>query len=451
MFLGRRRLLALLIGDVLLFYVALIAVLLLRYFPSVRLMNFPEHVLAFSFLIAVWMVIFLAAGLYDKNTLLFRRKLPSLLLKTQLANSFVAVLFFYYLPIFKITPKTNLFLYILISFLLVLLWRMYGIDFLWRGRKQRAILVGRGGELAELGEEINRNPRYNIQFVGAFNLDKMHARDFEEEFLAEVKKNKVSVVVLDLYNEKIEALLPRLYNLLFSGVRFVDMGKLYEEVFDRIPLTLLRYDWFLENISPQRHSIHDLARRVMDIALSLFLGGATLLLLPFIALAIWLDDSGPVFIKQKRVGEGNKEIEVYKFRSMQRGDENGVWIGETDNQVTRAGDFLRKTRLDELPQLWSVLKGDISLIGPRPDITGLGVRLMAEIPYYTIRSIVKPGITGWAQIKQDYSYGNLSPQSVEETKTRLAYDLYYIKNRSFSLDITIALRTIQTLLSRVGS
>jgi len=208
---------------------------------------------------------------------------------------------------------------------------------------------------------------------------------------------------------------------------------------------------FLENISPRKHRAYDLLRRVFDIALSLALGIVTLIFMPFVALAIRLEDKGPVFIRQKRIGEGGKTIEVPKFRSMQRGYENGVWIGETDNSVTRVGAFLRATRIDELPQIWSVLTGDIALIGPRPDMTGLGLRLMAEIPYYPIRSIVKPGITGWAQIKQDYSYGNLSPQSVEETKTRLAYDLYYIKNRSFSLDITIALRTIQTLLSRVGS
>lgn len=451
MFLGHRRLTALLIGDVGLFYIALGVVLFLRYAHAPQSINIAEHLAAFTVLIIAWLAVFLVAGLYDKNTLFFRRKLPSLLLKTQLANSAIAVFFFYFFPIFKITPKTNLFLYVVISSLFILLWRIYGIEYLGRGRKQNAVLVGRGKEVYELGEEINRNSRYNIRFVGGFNLDLMLSRDFEDELLKEIQKNKVSVIVIDLYNEKIDALLPRLYNLLFSGVRFVDMGKLYEEVFDRIPLSLLRYNWFLENITPRAHRAYDFLRRAMDIFLALILGIATLVLTPFVAFAIWLDDKGPVFIKQKRMGEGAKTIEVRKFRSMVRGDEDGVWIGETDNKVTRVGNFLRKTRVDELPQLWSVLKGDMALIGPRPDIAGLGMRLVAEIPYYTIRCIIKPGITGWAQIKQNYSYGNVSPQSVEDTRTRLAYDLYYIKNRSFSLDVVIALRTIQTLLSRVGS
>src|SRR3989338_11718735 len=196
MFLGRRRLLALLVGDVCLFYIALGAVLFLRYFSNWKSMNIVEHALAFSFLIVAWLIVFLAAGLYDKSTLFFRRKLPALLLKAQIANAAVAVFFFYFFPVFKITPKTNLFLYVVISSLFILLWRIYGIEYLGRGRKQNAILVGRGREVYELGEEINKNPRYNIRFVGGFNLDQMLSRDFEDELFKEIQKNKVSVIVI---------------------------------------------------------------------------------------------------------------------------------------------------------------------------------------------------------------------------------------------------------------
>jgi lipopolysaccharide/colanic/teichoic acid biosynthesis glycosyltransferase len=134
-----------------------------------------------------------------------------------------------------------------------------------------------------------------------------------------------------------------------------------------------------------------------------------------------------------------------------RTNENGVWLGESNNKVTRVGAFLRKTSLDELPQIINILRGEMSLIGPRNDIAGLGVRLANEIPYYNIRYIIKPGITGWAQTHQMYSPGNISPQSVEETKMRLAYDLFYVKNRSLLLDIAIAFRTFSTLIGRFGS
>ena len=128
-----------------------------------------------------------------------------------------------------------------------------------------------------------------------------------------------------------------------------------------------------------------------------------------------------------------------------KSSDRGAWVMDNDKRITRVGSFLRKSRIDELPQLWNVLRGDISLIGPRPDIYDLGQELAHNIPYYTVRSTIKPGLSGWAQISQD-----LPPQSLEETKVRLAYDLYYVKNRSIVLDGQIIIKTIRTLLSRGG-
>ena len=128
-----------------------------------------------------------------------------------------------------------------------------------------------------------------------------------------------------------------------------------------------------------------------------------------------------------------------------RTNDGGIWPTENDSRITRVGRFLRNSRIDELPQFWNVFKGDISLIGPRPDIYDLGVKLSSEIPYYNIRNTIKPGLSGWAQISQE-----LPPHSLDETKLRLAYDLYYVKNRSIMLDIIIVLKTIRTLLSRTG-
>jgi lipopolysaccharide/colanic/teichoic acid biosynthesis glycosyltransferase len=132
--------------------------------------------------------------------------------------------------------------------------------------------------------------------------------------------------------------------------------------------------------------------------------------------------------------------------------EDGVWVGETDNKITKVGKFIRKTRIDELPQLWNILNGDLSFVGPRPDISGLNQRLSEEIEHYNVRNVIKPGLTGWAQIKQDYGNKNqISPQSVVDTQMRLTYDIYYIKNRSLLLDIRIVFRTIKTVLSKFGS
>ncbi|MBX4209316.1 sugar transferase, partial [Candidatus Parcubacteria bacterium] len=249
---------------------------------------------------------------------------------------------------------------------------------------------------------------------------------------------------IDLYNDKVMAILPDLYNLLLSRTRFIDMHQVYEGVFGRVALSLLSHSWFLENISVHPKYVYDAMKRAMDFAIALILGAVSLVVYPFVYIAIKLDDGGPAFIIQERIGKDNKSIRIPKFRSMKTSDK-GAWVKEHDDRITIAGRMLRASRIDELPQLWSVVKGDMSLVGPRPDIHALGVKLSEEIPYYNVRTIIKPGLSGWAQIRQE-----LPPQSLEETKIRLAYDFYYIKNRSLLLDLKIALQTMSTLASRGG-
>jgi len=185
----------------------------------------------------------------------------------------------------------------------------------------------------------------------------------------------------------------------------------------------------------------------MDVIISLPLALLSLIFYPFVFLAIKMDDGGEIFIRQSRIGQDNKHVEIIKFRSMSGLDE-GEEVLKSRRVVTKVGTFLRKSRIDELPQLWNVLKGDISLIGPRPEIPALALKYEEEIPYYNVRHLIKPGLSGWAQI-----YHNNHPHhgtDFSETKMKLSYDLYYIKNRSFFLDLKIALKTIKALLSRTG-
>jgi lipopolysaccharide/colanic/teichoic acid biosynthesis glycosyltransferase len=186
----------------------------------------------------------------------------------------------------------------------------------------------------------------------------------------------------------------------------------------------------------------------MDVIISFFAGLVSLIAYPFIILAIKMNDGGRVFIIQERVGKNGVPIKIYKFRTMTAND-NGVYIdGRTTNIVTKVGAFLRRTRLDELPQLLNVLRGELSLIGPRPELPSLVREYEKEIPYYGIRHLTKPGLSGWAQIyHENHPHHGVA---VEETKEKLSYDLFYIKNRSFVLDVTIALKTINKLLSRSG-
>lgn len=433
------------LGDVFFFYLALVATLFLRFlqWPNYELLS--PYLAPFSIIFAIWVFVFFLAGLYEKHTLVFKTKLPNAILNTFIVNSLVAVLFFYLFPSFGISPKTNLFVYLLISFALIVFWRRFCVQLFGLKKRENAILIGTGAEMQELKNEINNNERYSLKFVSSIDTSDVKNIDFKTEVLDKVESGDVSSVVMDLKGEGLEKTLPKLYSLIFSKVKFIDFYKVYEEIFDRVPLALVDYNWFLENTSFPSHMAYDFLKRLMDITISLALGVISLVLYPFVALAIKLDDGGPVFISQERIGEGGKIMNLYKFRSMSRND-SGKWIPENkENKVTKVGYHLRKTRIDELPQLWNVLVGNISLIGPRPDIIDLGRKLEGEIPYYTIRNLIKPGLSGWAQIKQE-----APPQSLEETRIRLSYDLYYIKNRSFMLDLNIALKTIKKILSLTG-
>jgi exopolysaccharide biosynthesis polyprenyl glycosylphosphotransferase len=443
---NKRESFLLFIGDLIAFSLALWLALVVRYgsIPSVKFLS--EFVVPFSVLFLLWIFIFFVAGLYEKHTLVFKSRLPYLILNTQIVNSLLAVVFFYLFPFFGITPKIVLAVHLIISFLLIILWRIRIVPYFDFHHHENALLIGTGHEMQELKKEMNNNGRYNLTFISSIDLDKLNIPEFQEEVVEKVYSEGITSIVIDLKHKKADAILPSLYNLIFSNVRFLDMHKVYEEVFDRTPLSLVGYNWFLENISSSPHTMYDSLKRVMDIIISGILSIVLLILYPFVLLAIKLDDGGPVFISQYRIGRGNHIIKLWKFRSMMRKDsDEGVWVTDGDDRITRIGKILRKSRLDELPQIWSVLKGDISLIGPRPDIEALGKKLSHELPYYTVRNLIKPGLSGWAQIKQD-----IAPQSLEETRERLAYDLYYLKNRSFFLDLTIALKTIKTLLSRTG-
>jgi exopolysaccharide biosynthesis polyprenyl glycosylphosphotransferase len=441
---NRREPIILLAGDVVAFSVALFLAVIFRYgaIPSSALLQSYLH--PFTFLFVLWIFVFFIAGLYEKHTLVFKGKLPSLILNTQIANSLLAVLFFYLFPIFGIAPKTVLVVYLIVSFALVVLWRVILVPRFGFRNRENALLIGAGTEMDELKDEVNANQRYNLTFVSSVDLNQIEGIAFQEEVVEKIYSEGISSVVIDLKHTKAETILPALYNLIFSNVRFLDMYKVYEEVFDRIPLSLIGYNWFLENISSSPHTMYDVLKRVMDVVIAGTLGLLSLIVYPFIIVAIKQEDGGPAFITQERIGQGNRVIRLWKFRSM-RGSDAGKWLVEGDNRVTKIGRFLRKSRVDELPQLWNIVRGDISLIGPRPDMVVLGRKLVTELPYYTVRNLIKPGLSGWAQLKQD-----LPPQSLEETRLRLAYDLYYLKNRSFILDLMIALKTVKVLVSRTG-
>jgi len=436
----------LVLGDIVAFYMGLWLMLVIRYgkLPTKEFLSL--HLLPFSILFVTWLGVFFIAGLYEKHTLLIKRNIAATILRSQITNSILAVLFFYFIPFFGIAPKTNLFLALITTFAFVIVWRLFLFPSLEVQTKEKAILIGSGAEMRELEEEVNNNSRYDIQFVSSYDIANQSSAELQADITKKIYANTISVVVADFGNEKVEPALPSLYNLIFSDVRFIDMYTLYESIFDRIPLSLVGYNWFLEHISGAAERGYDVLKRMMDIGISLVLGIISLALYPIVYIVIKFEDGGPIFFIQERIGKNNELITLTKFRSLKvHNDPTGIAKNPTP---TKVGAFLRKARIDELPQLWSVLLGDLSLIGPRPEIPTLVQVYEREIPYYNVRHLIKPGLSGWAQLYQ-YAPPKFSAK-LDETRIKLSYDLYYIKHRSLGLDLKVALRTIKTLLSREG-
>ena len=444
----KREPILLVIGDILLLTISLELTLLIRYGANVpKGLTFQDHIVPFSILFAVWLGVFFVAGLYEKHTTILRRKLPPILIRATLINSVIAVLFFYFIPYFNVTPKLNLFLYLIVSSALVSFWRLYGVDFFSPRHKQTAILVGEGDEMQELFREVNENSRYDIRFAEVFDLRSFSESPSVDFLTTAVRERGASVVVVDLGSDRLQKFLPTLYSLIFSNIQFIEMHKIYEDVFDRIPLSSVRHNWFLENISLAPHITYDILKRLMDILISLPLLLIPVVSYPFVLIAIKIEDGGGVFTHQKRIGKNNGIVRLVKYRTMLFNDD-GDWREKgKENKVTRVGAFLRKTRLDEFPQLWSVLTGDISLIGPRPEFPEPVKVYASQVPYYNIRHLIKPGLSGWAQVYGEHPHHGID---MEKTSNKLSYDLYYIKNRSIALDLKIALRTLQKLLSQSG-
>jgi lipopolysaccharide/colanic/teichoic acid biosynthesis glycosyltransferase len=380
----------------------------------------------------------------------------SRILNTQFVNILIAALIFALFP-FGIAPKTNLVIYLFISIILVTLWRLKFYNYFSPKTKHKAILIADAAEAIELVDEVNNNERYNYSFVRIIdNETASKTPDFEKKLISLIESENISMIVANPKGEYIERVLPTLFDLAFLKFEFtfLDFHKVYEDTFDRVPLSALHYNWFIQHVSQSKSLPYDVAKRIFDVVGSVVILIVLGLMLPFIYLAMRVEGKGSLFITQERIGRFNTPVRVYKLRTMTSNDAgSSTWTLEDKkkgNEVTKVGAFLRKTSIDEFPQCINIFKGEMSLIGPRNDIAGLGGRLASEIPYYTVRNFVKPGVTGWAQTHQHYMGDNISPQSLEESRTRLAYDLYYVKNRSFFLDMEIALRTLKTMLSRFG-
>lgn len=433
----------LLLGDVAILYAALFLTLILRYGSRYQ-ENLHLHVGPFTLIFALWILVFYIANFYELSTV--KNNLPffSTFLYTMIVNIALAIAFFYLLPFFQIAPKRNLFIFIIFALVLEIGWRtLYNRLLLQSGYRNNTLIVGLSNQSQELLDFLTVNPQLGYNALGIIDVTNSAAAATLERVIRG-QNIKTLVIAREVY--AIPNIIDVLYRLVPLKLRFYNLSKFSERVTGKIPLSAIDQSWFLDNLSEGNKRGYELLKRIVDIVGAMVL---SLLALPFsliIVLAIKLRAPGPIFYHQVRKGRAGKHLTVIKFRTMipQAEQQGAVWAQADDPRVTRIGKFMRKTRLDELPQFWCVLKGELSLVGPRPERPEFHEKLTNEIPFYNERYLIKPGLMGWAQLK--YNYG----ASVADAAEKLQYDLYYIKNRSTLLDIGIILRTINIIVRQAG-
>jgi sugar transferase (PEP-CTERM system associated) len=270
-----------------------------------------------------------------------------------------------------------------------------------------------------------------------------------DQLMEVATKKNVNTAVLAITQERSHDLINRLLKFRLRGLNILDMPEVYERLTRRVPVGHIRDGWltFASGFDLLSKDYIQKIKRLIDFGVSGLLILITFPVTVLTALAIWLDSPGPVFFRQERVGKGENPFTLWKFRSMNDNAEaNGaVWADQEDSRITRVGKWIRLLRIDEIPQLYNVFRGEMSLIGPRPERPEFVQELKSKIPHYGIRHSVRPGITGWAQV--NYQYGS----SIEDALIKLEYEIYYIKNMSLILDIKILLKTIGVVILGQGA
>ena len=445
-FFDQSKRLILVIGDISMLYLALYLALMMRYGKEFTQDIWNDHLFPFTVSFIMWIAIFYIAGLYERRTAANNYAFYSSAVTTVATALVATVVLFYLIPAFGITPKTNLIAMGMIFFALFLAWR-HGYNMLIRSSHllHPTMFIGSNKEMRAITEHIRAHPQlgYRVAMVVERPRDAQELIDLIEEYGIDT----LVYAQYDTRDDDAGSISKILYTLFPLGITIIDLPTFYARVTNKIPVSIIGEAWFFENLIESEKSFFETEKRVFD-AVCAFLGSIIALpFLPLIAILIRIDSAGPVFKTQLRIGKNNVPFRLVKFRTMvENAEQGGVqWTQAKDARITKIGRFLRKTRIDELPQLWNVLKGNMSFVGPRPERLEFVVEREQEIPHYQMRHLVKPGLTGWAQIHKP-----LAGASVEDSIEKLQYDLYYIKHRGFVIDLDILAKTVLVILRREG-
>jgi sugar transferase (PEP-CTERM system associated) len=453
------------VSEVALVFVAFLAAMLVRLGAndaSIEL-SYEQGFVRIGVIVAAFIICMYYFDLYDSSVLGNRREVVARLIQVLGSASALLAFVYYVFPHLKMGRGILLIGLILVALLLFLWRRLFLAINSMPQFAERALIFGDGPLAVPLMTELETRPELGVRVVGQFltgdngNFDANHREvpttrlsllSAETELQSAVDQNKVNRIIIAMGDRRGKLPVEALLSLKSHGVQIQDGAETYEAITGKVPIEFLRLGWLL--FSPGFHVSQFLLlyKRLASILLSIAGLIIGLPLLPLIALGIKLTSKGRVFYSQERVGCDGAVFHCYKFRTMRadaEADTGPTWASDDDPRITPIGRFLRTSRLDEIPQLWNVLRGDMSLVGPRPERPEFVEKLKKEIPYYYLRESVRPGITGWAQIR--YRYGS----SVEDAKEKLRYDLFYMKNISPGLDFLIFFQTIKIILLGRGA
>ncbi len=423
---GKRKIL-LLAGDIGTLLASFYLTIIIGYWGAFDAHNFQTHIFPFSIMYVAWILVLFIFNLYDygaiKPTIGNIRNISVALITAFV----VGAVFFYSFPIFGISPKVNLVINVLVFGALFIAWRRVFFSIFSKYFKKDVLILGQNAKSEDLAEAINGNPHIGYRFIG-FIEDVSDTARIESAGTIVVAKN------FNLETKDV-------HHLMSSETEIMDIVEAYEKIFLKIPIEFVTVEWFVKNIESSQKTFYYAFKRFFDVVISLIVFVIALPFMILIAIGIKLEDGRGVFYKQKRVGLYNKPFYLYKFQTyIANAEKNGAeWSKDNDPRITKFGKFLRYTHLDELPQLWNVIVGDISLVGPRPERPEFVAPLEQEIPYFDLRHVIKPGVTGWAQVKFKYA------GTVLESYKKFEYDMYYAKNQNLFMDFGIIFRTIQKL------
>ena len=451
----------LVLTDIIIFYAALWLTLLVRYQGRWQI-ELGYHLAPFTILLFVWLLVFYIANFYEIHGLKNGANFYANFSRVLIINAVIGIIFFYFLPFFGIAPRRNFFIF---------LGFFAGLDFLTRRIfnhliavskfRRPTLIVGLNEQSSELAKLLRQNPQLGYQIESVFDnslslnsseFGSFHIISSLEQLNKTVEEKKISTIIISSEAYQTPRMIEAFYQLIPKKINFYHLSSFYEQISKKIILSHIDQTWFLENLSEGGKNFYEVSKRIIDIIFGVVFGTITFVLTPLIALAVKVSSPGPVFFRQTRIGQLGQKFSILKFRTMianapdgsAEGTTGATWAQENDPRITKIGKFLRKTRLDELPQLWNILKGEMSFVGPRAERPEFHEQLKNKIPFYEERYLIKPGLTGWAQVQ--YRYG----ASIKDAAEKLQYDLFYIKHRSLILDFSIVLKTINIVFRREG-